>query len=310
MKGIFSILMLIIILSACKKDAVQNGNSNPPPPPPALDSNYIDTLYKTITRGSITDTVAYYKYNYDNLKRVTLVKWEINDFGQSNNGGGTEIYSYNNNDMLPYSSYRTSSLNLTTLLTDTIIFYHWYDNGGRLIKDSVMQSHRTAPGVPSAGYFLRKRGITYQYSNALIIKKDTNIAVYDPGNNINYNSTDSTFLSPTGNPVLDRFFSGILPFATATITYDNMINPHTKLNIFKAFSPAPLWSLPDFYTSFIGQNNYVSYKNISPAPFDYNNFNSIFSNIYLPSGYLLKTTANGQYPPTDIVSWIYKYKAL
>ena len=158
--AIFSIL----VLQSCQKElTADTGNTNPPTG--IADSSYLSKIYYVEVNGALTDTVNRVTYSYDNLKRVTAIRGVPNSLYDV-----TQIsydYYYNGSDSVPFRSRRiyvsANDPAQTQFRYDTTIAWHYYDNTGRNIKDSMINS--VADASTPAPYYSVLELRTYSYGS-------------------------------------------------------------------------------------------------------------------------------------------------
>ncbi|MEO6932443.1 MAG: hypothetical protein ABI151_12495, partial [Chitinophagaceae bacterium] len=144
--------------------------------------------------------------------------------------GSFYSYYYNSNDTLPFKSilYEKELYN-NQLSTDSFTTFHYFDNTGRNIKDSVI---RQSQGNQSTTVK------TYTYNTNKIFGYQT---YFDPINNYSVERRDTALLD-AGNNIIDSKRYG---FDSATnsselnshsiFTYDTKQSPFSRLSNFKTF---------------------------------------------------------------------------
>jgi hypothetical protein len=312
LKTTVGLLILIVINTSCQKEMSIENNPSAPISPTA-DSNYIDTLYETQQQLGITDTVGYYKYSYDNLKRVISMNWEWGDFQVSYDDSGRIVYFYNNADTFPYKSLFIVTSDGKHVF-DTLLRFYFFNSSGVLIRDSSVIATQTSYIGQPATYTISHLVNNYLYSPGLIVRRGSEIPVLFPPQvplaPVYY--IDSTRLNSSNNQVSNVKYlaynvpSGYSLIYTIAASYDTKPNPHKKLNIFKMYTPVhpgPAY----FPEEFIGQNNMQSCSVLSSSG---TNELTTYTNTYLPNGFLLKAEYNSVNNTSFTNGWVYKYKSL
>lgn len=255
-----------------------------------VDSNYLDRiLIVDSTTPNFVDS-SFLVFNYDSQKRISnlVVKSTTNPLD-------SQLYAkffYNANDTLPFKS---------KTFTDSADYYFYYDNVGRLKKDSIINFGSQGSNNPSPTLSVNN----YSYGTNKIFKNgyfiDPNSSSPNP-----FFKLDTLFQDVRGNIINAKIYSSNTTSnytleKTIVSTFDNNINPYAKVPGFKVF----LLSFGDF-TGFITTNNLLSaiiYYNSQPS-FVYT---ENYSNSYYPNGFLKKgiiLTGN------TLSNWTYFYKSL
>ena len=240
----------------------------------------MDKVYTVFDDGSGSETQEIITFNYDDLKRMTVI------VDSARAGSAFFLFSrttafYNNIDTLPY---KITSISGDSNNSDTVIMFHYYNSAHIKTKDSVITSTLE---ISSGSYqkdikvtnYSYTPGKMYGYSvqtaiypvSAAVVTKDT--ATLDGNNNIISNKKYKVSGSVSELSIISNF------------TYDNHANPYSKLNIFTA-----LHQLPDpnqlneaSYNNFLTEDHHV----LLPSPYDEN---IIISYSYQQNG--LPTVAN------------------
>jgi hypothetical protein len=288
------IAFVSLYLSACQKDFKIDDNIvarvDSTIIPSAGDSNYLDRIIMRDTSilngNTMVDSSAFVFY-YDIQKRLSLVT-----FKSLTNANDSDIYLkpyYNQNDSLPYKVYFTP---------DSSTYYFYYDNVGRLIKDSVENVFGAGlSGVRNLNYSGNKiYAQLFLTSNlALPIEKDT------------------FTLDTRGNMINSKYYvksiGAIYELASSTnATFDNGSTPYLKTPGFRIFSFSfGTFHYEAYYNNF-GANNilvdsYIQYPYTGVTTVSPPHISSVI-NTYYQNG-LLKNLKNSNHE-----NWTYIYKSL
>lgn len=227
------------------------------PSVPAADSNYLDKIFfrdTSIITGEIDSSV--FIFNYDAQKRLKDV------IAKNGLNGTVSInflsFYYYQNDTLPYKVTQSGEYH----------YYYFYDNMGRVVKDSLIDfATNTLYRVGAYSYGISK--IFLQVDRQNIIDRDT--FSLDARGNV----TAVTFSSVV---------NGISALtATVSAVFDNKPNPYIKIPEYRNF----IFSY-DYYYRNIGDlyraNNLISsvYTDYSSGFPDTDNY--YYSNTYYPNG--------------------------
>jgi hypothetical protein len=206
----FLVLCLSLsVLISCQKEISQDTQQ---------EVTTADTLLHSIVVGDTINpgkNMSVWEFIYDDQKRVTEIKSAYLD---SVNGALTihEEYSsffyYNGEERLPFKTfdYRRN-------LAIELEMFHFYDNSGRLMRDSI--------GAPDNSKLLTE----YQHLPGKIIMT---MSIYDENGIVSDQLFDSFYVA--GNNITNGFIT--FPHTQGDenvfeFTYDNKINPLSKLNI-------------------------------------------------------------------------------
>ena len=257
---IFTSIILTACLVACQKQISFEDGLGPTLPPSILgDSVHLDKLYFVdVTGGNETLSIA--TYHYDNLKRVDSIKEIIRD-----NGSGpwqqwySVAYFYNGNDTLPFKSISNHFESAVAFndpsFTDTITTFHQYLPTGQNLSDSAILSLHYGDGSISSPFAYDRFRVVehYQYQGNSMYRQ----ATYTPiASNYLYPVTlalqrDSAITDGNGNMLSSKHYSvsnniSTLEF-TSSITYDNKVNPFSKISDFKTIKLFPEDFADDVY---------------------------------------------------------------
>jgi hypothetical protein len=288
-RSLFFVLAYFFIIQGCQKE-LSFDNSNTPVPLPTIDSNYLYILYGIEINGTVADTGEIYSYSYDQLKRVVAVSGAVKNFYDYTQASYN--YYYNNNDTLPFKSraVRISANDpaQTMLRYDTTITWHFFDNSGKNIKDSMI--HSSADASSPVPYYSTLELRSYSYSTGKIFgyRSYTGINVPNPGY-VFPDQKDTATLDALGN-ITDnktyRFNSMTSQFeleVTSAFTYDAKQSPFSRISNFKTFGVFPngetfLIELPQ-YSNRVSQNEHHSFSGGgSGVHYDYSYNNTYNSN--------------------------------
>ncbi|MCS3800098.1 hypothetical protein [Niastella sp. OAS944] len=213
-------LFAMVIFVACNKDAVSEPEPDPTPGAAndSVKQQQQDTLLTKAIAWDSTDlgaTANTFEYVFDDQKRVKMIVWYYSDTNgvrlPAANTDTTFQFFYNGAER---TAYRTIGWTLfQTYKTADVL--HFYNSNNQIIKDSIYNSPKS--------YSSR----TYTYLPDKLTTYDVFItSILPPGYNrdtlqiINNNITHAKFGFPPG-----------IGYDVFDITYDNKINPLTKLNI-------------------------------------------------------------------------------
>jgi hypothetical protein len=205
-----SLILYISGLSSCGKDKDSRGQS--------------DQLEKIIILDSANPakSVRLFEFIYDNKNRLIEI---YQSSGDSVNGElrvtvtRSSKCSYNGADKNPFL---TNGFGFTAG-PPSVDIYHFYDNNGILLKDSLPDWRSN--GTP--GYFYYNKD--YSYGNNSLIVKSTNALSSPNFPDIYYDS-----LAISSHNITHKFtgyFPGRTEFIGYRYTYDNKVNPLSRLNI-------------------------------------------------------------------------------
>ena len=285
----------IASLFSCQKDFIAPDNVSRTDSTIVVggDSNYLDKIVFIDGISSSGPDTGVFVFNYDSqkrLKNVVIKAYLVNPLD-------SQFYvkfSYNLNDTLPFKAH---------FYTDSSDYYFFYDNLGRLVKDSIFSSDNSN---------IKQETQKYTYNtNKIFIKRNWTYN-YLPLPLQVVNGNDTLILDAVGNVVSGRYYTdslGISTFQRSLIaTYDTKIIPYKNTLSFKIF----LFSFNDYYDGlgYFSTNNPISSNLYSPSGgfASSNNFNFIenYSNAYYPNGFLKKSIITGD----NNENWTYFYKSL
>ncbi len=247
MKVLISALAIfsILVLQSCQKElTADTGNTNPPTG--ITDSSYLSKIYYVEVNGALTDTGNRLTYSYDNLKRVTAIRGIPNNLYDV-----IQIsydYYYNGSDTLPFRSRRiyvsANDPAQTQFRYDTTIAWHYYDNTGRNIKDSMINS--VADASTPVPYYSVLELRTYSYGSGKIYGFRTYTGINVPNPSYVYpDQKDTALLDALGNITNSksyRYNSSSTLYELEVVsdfTYDAKQSPFSKLSNFKTFGIFP-----------------------------------------------------------------------
>ncbi len=311
-------LVYIFISQSCQKELSFDTGNIVNNPPGIVDSSYISKIYSIYIAGPVADTVAITTYSYDNLKRVVSVidaAKSLYDFAQT-----SRHYFYNNNDTLPFRS-RTVSISAndpaqTMLRYDTSLIWHFYDNTGRNVKDSVIRSVGEASSPVPYYSTLEVRNYSYGTGKIYGFRTFAGINVPNPSY-VPGDQKDTATLDAPGNIIanksyrFDSFTSQFEFIITSAFTYDNRQSAFSKLSNFKTYGVFPngetfLSELPQ-YSNRVTQNEHHSFL---PGGGGGVHFDFSYTNIYNTNGFVKEILAYDQ-PPNPLsygkVSFVYMH---
>ncbi len=248
------VVFIIYTLTACKKDSITEQSA---PSTVSADSNFISKVIRIQKRGTQIDSINT-TYNYDNLKRVSLISSTFNSASYS--ALYLNTYYYNGTDTIPFKMVETSSTNYANVINyDTTLSFYSYSNSKQLIKDSTL-IYRKNNSFNS--YDIYKSITTYSYSLNKIYSFNTYSTLYS--------------LSPTS---LSSYFT---EFDTATLDVNkNIIG--TKIKYVSYSTPPPPFP-PSTSISF---GEYIFTYGNNPSPFLRQNINLIFPSFERESDFSL-----------------------
>ena len=250
----------------------------------SLDSNYLDRIL--IVENNLVDSNLFV-FNYDGQKRINNVS--IKSTSNPLDSGFYIKFFYNLNDTLPFKA--------KTFL-DSVDYYFYYDGLGRLKKDSILRYDSQAGQNPSLITTLLVTN--YSYALNKIFLNSYFIAPNSGFPNPQY-GLDTFFQDLRGNIIMEKLYSNNSTLQnTIASTFDNKINPFTKVNGFKIF----IFSNGDFPGGTC-QNNLLSfnkYDNTQPG----NIYTENYFNTYYTNGFLKKAVVTGN----SSENWTYFYKSL
>jgi hypothetical protein len=228
-KKFFAFIFVSAFLISCQKDI---DNVDPVVTDPVIsDSIYLAKIYRANLSGNVSDTFNIISYNYDNQKRViSMIDSSILSDGHWK---FDYSYSYQNNDTIPFKSVMYGQQTITAsnpINYDTIITYHFYDNSGRKLKDSIISS-----GSNYTGYLIAQfsYGNSRLYGNTLCYLMDGT-----PDLTTSLNRIDTAILDSYGNILSNRkhrLRSGQYQLSVISdLTFDNKVSVFSRLTNFKA----------------------------------------------------------------------------
>lgn len=295
-----AVLFCLGLMSACQKEVSYETPQNV-----FGDSIYIDSIFSINFLPTEHDTTNIWTYSYDAQKRVInmqLKAWDINDSSITKYD-----YFYHNNDTLPYKSIVTNkyydgvfSTQLKTII-DTC--YHFFDNTGRKVTDSIIRFN-------GGSYRLHKLNYT---SGKIFQLRKMYYANGQPSND--YNLADTAFVDNNGNVYSTRTyvspFIGLTSlFAKTEFTYDSHRSPLSYLSNFKTFNPIPtgetLYEELPHFNNRISQNEFTSVNSPNPKNFKWN-----YQNNYKANGlvdYIIAVEIDNSL--SDTMRFDFRYKAL
>jgi hypothetical protein len=273
-KVITGLAFFIAILSSCQKEFSFDGAN---PSANLIDGSYINKIYYDTLNIATNkyDTITSVNFFYDNLKRVTSVKF----IDEIQNSLFQEFqFFYTNNDTLPFKSVETISL-LVPMITTT---YHFFNAQGQKQMDSVLyyngdtiiRHYTYLPGKMVCMNVQRP-----QFSAVDTFQIDT-AKIDTRGNVINYIRYSHDTNNPN-NPLLIFTYE-------VNNTYDNNVNPLYTISCTKASNP-----LTNYYGGNIldrtSPNNLVTTQEIYYTLNTYT-YNTLFFYTYKPNGLVEKMT--------------------
>ncbi len=297
------LFVTVFITQSCQKEISFDPGTIINNPSGIIDSNYLSKMYGIYITGPVVDTGEVYSYNYDNQKRVislTGISKDLYNYTQTSFN-----YYYNSTDTLPYRSrsvYITANDPAQTVLRfDTIITWHFFDNLGRNLRDSMI--HATGDASSPTPYYstLEVRNYSYGTGKIYCYRHFTGINVPNPSY-VSPDQKDTATLDVSGNIIDNKsyrysFFSGQFELEiTSTFTYDTKQSPFSRLSNFKTFGVFPngetfYIELPQ-YNNRLTQNEHHSFSGGGSGVF----YNYTYSNTYKTNG-LIKETSIYDQPP-------------
>ena len=274
----------IASLFSCQKDFTAPDNITARPDSAIVvggDSNYLDRFVtiEGVVGSTIYDT-SIFIFNYDTQKRITKV-YAKGLYGNLIDSQEYVKFSYSLNDTLPYKARFTA--------IDTADYYFYYDNLGRLSKDSIVQYVLDTGSVYRIYQYVNNYSVSANYIFVSSLDKTT----YPSGYVSIRNSKDTLNLDINGNVISSRY-NFIAPSATynnlfTASNFDNNLSPYTKAKAFKIF----LFSFNDDFDGFsIG---YPTTKNPVSITKTYSSGNVVvrnFTNSYFQNGFLKRYVMN------------------
>lgn len=279
-----ALLFLITAAFSCQKDLTDPMTPVTPPVVTPYDSvTLLSRIAFVEINNSPTDTITYYDFAFDSLKRVTTVRVYDVDNGVSI---PAEIYTYyyNGNDTL---AWKKTEIDTDPVYGYSITYYYLYDSQQRLIKDSTLYN----PEVEVHHYI---------YSNTMIIMAGSFTNPTDPTNS--FNMTDTGYIGATGDPVKTNSLYGV-DYTSSTWHYDNHPNPLQLLNIRSTYHPFPIYNY--FIEDFTLQKNNVIAR-IDDNGSDLANY----AYTYTASGYPSAVDISYVNVPVDNERLVFFYKKL
>ena len=277
------VLLSCIFFISCNKDSVpDNSNNNNNNNNTISDSNYVDRIYIIDSTAGLEDTSQVEIYTYDNLKRVTLIIDSM--LTTTPTLFAFKKFEYSGNDSLPFKStlYIYDGLN-----NDTTITYHYFDNAGKLIKDSVINISNN-----STYYQTQRKLITISYSGSMMygFTRDSTLQQNNiPSTYPAIITTDTITLDANGNMVYTVQHRGNTTTSISNNSFDNHPHPFRRLNIFMCWSPN-IFQNRYYDPSGPNTNNITHVLETASGSQTYTNDFSLI-NSYYENGFL-KTTAH------------------
>ncbi|HRI24195.1 MAG TPA: hypothetical protein PLZ45_05940 [Ferruginibacter sp.] len=282
-KVLFCTLLSLLLFSACQKELnYSNTGTNIIT---GTDTIYLDTVYVAGIRAGIPDTFKLLSYHYDVQNRLALAKWVPFRISSSYSDSGSIAFYYNGPDTLPYKSVSLRTYDLNKSFDTSTVFY-FYDNSGRLIKDST-----TGTGNSFNRVFYTSDGITtYAYNTGRVSSQGimkTTSSQY-PGIIQTWQEKDTSLINTGGDIakssyyIFDPVSSSFRKASEKTITYDNNSIAYRYLNIFNSLKPV-FSASSELFPPFNGQrllNNPVQVSTIH-----YDNLGNPVSTIVTNSNY-------------------------
>lgn len=277
-----------------------------------VDKLFLSKVYGIYVNESTTDTMQVTTYTYDALKRVTSV---INTSDEIDIETLSIFYSYNSTDTLPYKSQLFSRSPEPFISFDTVTTYHYYDNSGQIIKDSMIKAQYFAA--------FNRYTVTYtikNYSHVAnkIFGSSTSFPLIVPdGGLVARDEMDTATIDVYGN-IIDYRKYGYNSTSqsweldiVSTFTYDRRPSPFARLSNFKTFGVFPKGET--FFLEFPQYTNRVTQRethSISQAGSGYH-YNYDYINSYEPNG-ALKEVKAFDVPPNQgsYGKYILEYKNL
>ena len=241
-KSLFSLLAITgILLTACQKDFVIEEEPDPVDPP-ASTGTFLHKIYIVDSIAGLTDTAEIFTYFYDAQKRVTLITDSVIE-GSSWVLFKSRKYQYNGTDSLPSRSvsfdYEAAIADNNPLLVDSVVSFHQYDGAGRNSYDSSVSLYVTND-IPPYEYLSITNVRTYQYSGNNIYSAATSSGTGVPTTTY---VRDTALTDGNGNVIQSKRYEvegGVSTlFLTAAFTYDNKVNPFSKISSFRTLNVLP-----------------------------------------------------------------------
>ncbi|MGC4101321.1 hypothetical protein [Ferruginibacter sp.] len=255
MKYFLPCLFVIIGFSQCIKDPVRpQSPDNSNIFTAVTDPNYIlDTL--TVSVRLTKETIYGYFFTYDNLNRVTKIKYYEYIYNVPLYNRGTWTFNYQGSNNNPESMDQQSYNNFRV--------YFFYNANGSKNRDSLVST--TDPSIQAVRRYTYDSAFHFAVAN-LYYKGSLKSTLQDSATFTNYNCNTiySKQISWSGNiPVtyewFDNYYTGV----------DYQPNPFSKMNIFPALFLAPYLQLgykvegnmwqSDIIKDFVFQNNQRRY---------------------------------------------------
>lgn len=191
-------------LFSCQKESDNGGN-------PGADNFYLSQI---VDVDSLTKDSSVIYFDYDNLKRVSLIRnWE-----QGFPVDSLYSFYYTGNNTLPFKS-------IYHPYNDE--WFHFYNAQNKLIRDSLSDRSDTGHIIYNTRNYKTEE---FTYSTDMIIIKTVS-HWYQASNQTNgiITTTDTSRMDVSGNILFTRWNAFK---ETATQTYNSKPNPVAKLNIF------------------------------------------------------------------------------
>lgn len=281
------------------------------------DSTYISTVYLVLVDGSLIDSVETTTYNYDHLKRLTLIMDTIKNLDYE--AVQSIHYSYSLNDTVPYKSELFSASSDGTTQTqftfDTLITYHYYDIFGKNLKDSVIKSHQGPMLVDHYSTYTIKK---YSYGVNKIIGTTLSFPIDVPNDSyVKPDQRDTAILDSHGNIVNNKKYvynnaTQVWELnAVSGFSYDAGQNPFANLSNFKTFGVFP--SGETLYMNLPQNNNWLTQNETHSISEDVigSHYGYSYTNIYAANGKLKEVHATDDPAITGVFGkYIFMYKKL
>jgi hypothetical protein len=299
-------LFIILTLSccffiSCKKDPDNNSSNNNNNNNTTSDSNYVDRIIIIDSTAGVEDTSQLEIYSYDNLKRVTVIVDSM--LTPTPTLFAFKQFEYAGNDSLPFKStlYIYDGSN-----RDTVITYHYFNNAGRLIRDSIInisnnltyyQTNRKLIDISYSGNMM------YGFSRDSTLQQNNIPSTY-PALII----TDTITLDANGNMIYTIQHRGTSTTSISTNSFDSHPHPMRRLNIFMC------WSHNIFQNRYYDptQQNTNNITHVLETASGSQNYTHDFNliNSYYENGFL-KTTAHPESAGSALYEkYLFIYKSL
>ncbi len=214
-----ALLFLVAAVSSCQKVITE---PTTPVTPPVIISDSITLLSRIAfvdINNSPTDTIAFYDFTFDSLRRVQTIS-----LSEENNGvinpGAVITYYYKANDTL---AWKKTEIDTDPVYGYTFTDYYLYDSQQRLIKDSTNYQPETEV-------------YNFTYLNTMIIMQGNYHDPAIPSNNATLK--DTGFIGITGDIIKTNAIRDANSYSFS-LSYDNHPNPFFPLNIRSTYNPIP-----------------------------------------------------------------------